>query len=226
MTQELKQRIEQIWSGKTPKGYKRGKLGIMPTGWAIVPFRQMFKPLNRRNTTGNTNVLTISARHGLISQDTFFNKSVASHDTSNYFLLYRGDFAYNKSYSKGYPFGALKPLRLYESGIVSPLYICFSPSDENHCPEYYAQYFDAGLMNQEIQAFAQEGARNHGLLNISVHDFFNSSLLFPPLKEQRKIAAILSAQDKVIELLEQKLEQEKRKKKALSQLLLTGIVRV
>ena len=88
------------------------------------------------------------------------------------------------------------------------------------------QYFEAGLMNREIQAFAQEGARNHGLLNIAVDDFFNSKIILPSLEEQQAIAAILSAADKEIELLHQDLEQEKQKKKALMQLLLMGIVRV
>ena len=48
----------------------------------------------------------------------------------------------------------------------------------------------------------------------------------PPLPEQTAIAEILSAADKEIDLLKQTLEQEKRKKKALMQLLLTGVVRV
>lgn len=180
----------------------------------------------KRNTTGNTNVLTISAQYGLINQAEFFNKAVASDDKSNYFLLEKGDFAYNKSYSNGYPFGAIKRLTRYEVGIVSPLYICFRIKDGSVSGEYLEQYFEAGLMNHEIQAFAQEGARNHGLLNIAVDDFFNSKILLPLPEEQTAIAEVLSAADREIELLQQDIEQEKQKKKALMQLLLTGIVRV
>ena len=47
------------------------------------------------------------------------------------------------------------------------------------------------------------------------------SIYIPVLEEQTAIAKILSAQDKEIELLEKELEQEKLKKKALMQLLLT-----
>ena len=179
----------------------------------------------KRNTTGNTNVLTISAQYGLINQAEFFNKAVASDDRSNYFLLEKGDFAYNKSYSNGYPFGAIKRLTRYEVGIVSPLYICFRIKDGSVSGEYLEQYFEAGLMNHEIQAFAQEGARNHGLLNIAVDDFFNSKILLPLPEEQTAIAEVLSAADREIDLLRQDIEQEKQKKKALMQLLLTGIVR-
>lgn len=180
----------------------------------------------KRNTIGNTNVLTISAQYGLINQAEFFNKAVASDDKSNYFLLEKGDFAYNKSYSNGYPFGAIKRLTRYEVGIVSPLYICFRIKEESVSGEYLEQYFEAGLMNHEIQAFAQEGARNHGLLNIAVDDFFNSKILLPLPEEQTAIAEVLSAADREIDLLQQDIEQEKQKKKALMQLLLTGIVRV
>ena len=77
-------------------------------------------------------------------------------------------------------------------------------------------------MNSEIQAFAQEGARNHGLLNISVDDFFNSVIVSPSLAEQEKIAEILATQDKVIELKEKLLEEKKNQKKYLMQQLLTG----
>ena len=180
----------------------------------------------KRNTIGNTNVLTISAQYGLINQAEFFNKAVASDDKSNYFLLEKGDFAYNKSYSNGYPFGAIKRLTRYEVGIVSPLYICFRIKDGSVSGEYLEQYFEAGLMNHEIQAFAQEGARNHGLLNIAVDDFFNSKILLPLPEEQTAIAEVLSAADREIDLLRQDIEQEKQKKKALMQLLLTGIVRI
>ena len=93
--------------------------------WKANRLRNITTRHTKRNTIGNTNVLTISAQYGLINQAEFFNKAVASDDKSNYFLLEKGDFAYNKSYSNGYPFGAIKRLTRYEVGIVSPLYICF-----------------------------------------------------------------------------------------------------
>ena len=222
MTSIVKQRIEQIRRGEVPEGYKKTKVGVVPCKWEETRFKKMFSRLSRKNKENNDNVLTISAQYGLISQRDFFNKDIASDDKSNYFLLHNGEFAYNKSYSNGYPFGALKRLDLYDKGIVSPLYICFSANESNKCPDFYVHYFEAGMMNREIQAFAQEGARNHGLLNISVDDFFNSYLLMPPLPEQEKIAGILSAQDKLIALKEKLIEEKKRQKKALMQQLLTG----
>lgn len=222
MTPEIKQRIEQIRRGEVPEGYKNTKVGIVPEEWEETRFRNMFSRVTRKNKEGNDNVLTISAQYGLISQRDFFNKDIASEDKSNYYLLKNGEFAYNKSYSNGYPFGALKRLDMYDKGIVSPLYICFTVTEDNKCPDFYVHYFEAGKMNREIQAFAQEGARNHGLLNISVDDFFNSYIVAPSFAEQEKIAEILSAQDKLIELKEKLLEEKRRQKKYLIQQLFTG----
>lgn len=214
MTQEIKQRIKQLRLNKTPDGYKKTAIGVIPQDWEVVRFKKLFSRLTRRNTELNKNVLTISAQYGLISQEEFFNKTVASENTETYFLLNKGDFAYNKSYSNGYPYGAIKSLTKYNKGIVSPLYICFSVTEENKFPEFYNQYFEAGKFNREINAYAQEGARNHGLLNIAVEDFFNSLLIKPPLAEQQKIAGILSTQDKVIELQQKKIDELKKLKKA------------
>lgn len=216
---QKKHLMQQLLTGKK-------RLPGFSEEWKATRLRNIVNRHTKRNAIGNTNVLTISAQYGLINQAEFFNKAIASDDKSNYFLMEKGDFAYNKSYSNGYPFGAIKRLTSYDVGIVSPLYICFRIKDGSVSGEYLDQYFEAGLMNHEIQAFAQEGARNHGLLNIAVDDFFNSKILLPLLKEQAAIAKVLSAADREIELLRQEIEQEKQKKKALMQLLLTGIVRV
>ncbi|MBQ3563337.1 MAG: restriction endonuclease subunit S [Clostridia bacterium] len=222
MTPQVKQRIEQIRRGEVPEGYKKTRVGVVPNEWEEIRFKNMFSRVTRKNKENNDNVLTISAQYGLINQRDFFNKDIASDDKSNYYLLENGEYAYNKSYSNGYPYGALKRLDMYDKGIVSPLYICFAANEENKCPDFYIHYFEAGKMNREIQAFAQEGARNHGLLNISVDDFFNSNIVAPSLPEQEKIAEILSAQDKLIALKEKLIEEKKRHKKALMQQLLTG----
>lgn len=226
MKTEIKQRIEQIKNRQVPHGYKKTKIGIVPSEWEENRLKNYFSKLSRKNTENNTNVLTISAYYGLINQNEFFNKEVASVDKSNYYLLKKGEFAYNKSYSNGYPYGAIKKLKFYENGVVSPLYICFCANEINKCPEYFEYYFESGRLNKEIKAFAQEGARNHGLLNISVSDFFNSSIVIPSLPEQWKIVKILSTQDKVIELKERLLEEKKKQKKYLMQNLLTGKIKL
>jgi type I restriction enzyme S subunit len=195
--------------------------------WKYADFDSIFERVNRKNTVGNTNVLTISGEHGLINQRDYFNKSVASANLSGYTLLARGDFAYNKSYSKGYPMGAIKPLTNYDAGVVSSLYLCFRlRSDVDACSDFFRHYFEAGLFNQEIDGIAQEGARNHGLLNVSVIDFFKLRLHLPSAPEQRHIAEVINVAEAEVALFSAQLRVLQVEKAALMQQLLTGKRRV
>lgn len=195
-----------------PEGYKSCDGYKIPKEWHIVRFDSLFSRVTRKNDENNQNVLTISAQQGLISQIEYYNTLYASENKTGYTLLHRGDFSYNKSYSSGYAYGAIKRLDAYEKGIVSPLYLCFTPRQGVNS-EFYLQYFEAGCFDREIYKIAQEGARNHGLLNVSTEDFFHSMLVFPSLEEQERITEILTQCDHVIELKEQKLDELKQLKK-------------
>lgn len=167
--------------------------------WKTVRLGQLFSRVSRRNFENNTNVLTASANYGLINQQEFFNKIVASNNLSNYYLLYKGEFVYNKSYCDGYPMGAFKRLDMYDKGIVTTLYICFAVASDQVCSDFYLHLFESGLLNDELNAIAQEGARNHGLLNVGVDKFFNNIRVpFPDLPDQYRIAAVLNAADEAI----------------------------
>ena len=184
--------------------------------WKEKKMSDVFTRITRRNAENNQNVLTISAQYGLISQLEFFKKSVAASDVTGYYLLKKGEFAYNKSSSQGRPFGAIKPLRLYDKGVVSTLYICFKCNDPREI-DFWDQYFDAGLLDKELMSIAQEGARNHGLLNIPTSGFFNLSVFSPSIDEQQEIALCLSALDDTIQVETDKLEALKDHKKGLMQ---------
>ena len=184
--------------------------------WQEKKLNKVFSRVTRKNAENNQNVLTISAQYGLISQLEFFKKSVASSDVTGYYLLHRGEFAYNKSSSQGRPVGAIKPLRLYDKGVVSTLYICFKCNNPEEI-DFWEQYFDAGILDSEILSIAQEGARNHGLLNISTGDFFGLNVILPTPPEMKKIAECLSSFDDVITAAENELDSLKSHKKGLMQ---------
>ncbi|WP_417466885.1 restriction endonuclease subunit S [Leyella stercorea] len=164
----------------------------------------------RKNKSNQSRLpLTISAQYGLVDQITFFNKVVASTDLSNYYLLKKGEFAYNKSYSSDYPWGAIKRLDNYDQGALSSLYICFAPQD-NIVSDFILQYFESPKWHKGISEIAVEGARNHGLLNVAVQDFFHTYHYVPKdKKEQIKISKLLmllderiSTQNKIIDKLQ------------------------
>ena len=217
--QQKKYLMQQLLTGKK-------RLPGFGGEWKTIHLNEISCRIETKNTVGNNNVLTISAQYGLINQTEFFDKVIASDNKSNYYLLSKDEFAYNRSYSKGYPYGTIKRLKRYVQGVVSPLYICFAVNKKLASLDFLEQYFEASIINREIQSIVQEGARNHGMLNVAVDDFFRIKITMPEIEEQKEIAKILSTADHEIDLLQKSIEAEKQKKKALMQLLLTGKVRV
>ena len=137
-------------------------------------------------------VLTIAAQYGLVNQESFFNKSVASENLTGYYLLHKGEFAYNRSYSAGYDWGVVKRLDNYDEGVLSTLYICFKINETIVDSDYLAYYFESSKWHKGLSDIAGEGARNHGLLNVSMTDYFNTKHRFPVIEEQKAIAKMLN----------------------------------
>lgn len=190
--------------------------------WEKMRLDAFTKRVMRKNKSNQSRLpLTISAQYGLVDQVTFFNKIVASTDLSNYYLLKKGEFAYNKSYSSDYPWGAIKRLDNYDQGALSSLYICFTPQD-NVVSDFILQYFESPKWHKGISEIAVEGARNHGLLNVSVQDFFHTYHYVPKdKKEQIKISKLLMLFDERIATQNKIIEDLKMLKSAISKLLFT-----
>lgn len=151
--------------------------------------------------------LTISAQFGLIAQDEFFDKRIASKNISHYYLIRKGEFAYNKSTSMDAPWGAIKRLEHYDNGVLSTLYIMFRILDENKVnSDYIVSYYVTNLWHKGVREVAAEGARNHGLLNIAPVDFFETTLTIPSNEnEQKNIGEYFRRLDRLITLHQRKL---------------------
>lgn len=165
----------------------------------MVRLGDVAQRVTERNRMSILNVLTISATRGLVPQDGYFSRRIASQDLRPYYLLRQGDFAYNKSYSGGYPVGVIRRLNGSDSGVVSPLYICFRPVDRVFDSRFAMHYFSSGMIDEYLQWVAKEGARSHGLLNVGLDEFYAAPLALPPLDEQRMIASILDTLDAQID---------------------------
>ena len=185
--------------------------------WKKCVLTEIVERVTRRNKGNVCKLpLTISAQYGLVDQITFFNKVIASADMSNYYLLTKGDFAYNKSYSLEYPWGAIKRLDRYEYGALSSLYICFRPLS-HVSSDFLTHYFETKKWHQGVSEIAVEGARNHGLLNIGIQDFFSTSHYLPQdLSEQKKIAAFLNLIEKRISVQNKIIEDLKKLRSAIA----------
>ena len=186
--------------------------------WRIKKLSAISSRVVRKNKGNVSDIpLTIASLYGLVDQREYFNKTIASQNMEGYYLLKNGEFAYNKSYSKGYDFGVIKRLDKYECGALSTLYICFVLKNSVDS-DFMVHYFDSQKWNKEVSIRCAEGARNHGLLNIATDDFFNIEMLLPEaLEEQQKIADFLSAFDDAISCAKQELDKWKELKKGLLQ---------
>ena len=163
--------------------------------------------------------LTISAQYGLIDQNEFFDKRVASKDVSGYYLIGNGEFAYNKSTSTDAPWGAIKRLDRYENGVLSTLYIVFGIKENNPVDsDFLVSYYSTNLWHKGIHEIAAEGARNHGLLNIVPADFFETRLMIPQdIEEQKKIGKYFIELEALITLHQRKCDELKNMKKYMLQ---------
>ena len=174
--------------------------------WEQRKLEDIANRVTRKNEGESDLPLTISSQYGLVDQRTFFNNQVASKDMGGYYLLRKGEFAYNKSTSGDSPWGAVKRLVRYEKGCVSTLYICFGLDGAD--PDFLVTYYETDRWYKAVQMIAAEGARNHGLLNIAPNDFFDTALILPPSREEQELIGLFFARlDNLITLHQRKYDK-------------------
>ena len=214
---ELKQGYLQKLFPKNGSKFPQLRFAGFADAWEERKLSSISERVTRKNKNNESTLpLTISAQDGLVDQNDFFNKQVASRDVTGYFLVKNGEFAYNKSYSNGYPWGAIKRLDKYDMGVLSTLYIVFRPTKINS--QFLVSYYDTTRWYREVSKNAAEGARNHGLLNIAPTDFFNTLLVVPKIvDEQQKIGSFFKQLDDTIALHQRKLEKLQELKKGYLQ---------
>jgi type I restriction enzyme S subunit len=115
----------------------------------------------------------------------------------------------------------------YEKGVLSTLYLCFALKPNAPCEsDFLLHLFESGVANRELRAVCQEGARSHGLLNITKSDFFGIKLYLPAQEQQKKIQSALNTAQEEIDLLKQLSDKYKTQKRGLMQKMLTGEWRI
>jgi len=184
--------------------------------WEQRKLSEICERITRKNRNNESDLpLTIASQFGLIDQRDFFNKVVAAKDMSNYYLLKKGEFAYNKSYSNGFDYGSIKRLNAYKQGCLSTLYICFGITSDEVESDYLECFFDTLKWYGDLSMICAEGARNHGLLNVDTKGFFDEVTVDLPksLEEQKRISVYMNALNRLITLHQRKCEKLKELKK-------------
>ena len=217
MTPKIKLRIDQIRRGEIPKGYIRTVSGISPTDWKRYTFGDIY---TERKEPGSEELplLMVSIHSGVsdgeVDEEDLPKKVKRIADKSQYKKAVSGDLVFNMMRAWQ---GAIGTVRT--TGMVSPAYIVAEPNDT-----VYPLFMD--YYTRTPQMINQIDRQSYGVTDFRKRLYWDSFIpigcILPPVAEQQKIAAILTTQDKVIELKEKRLAEKQRQKKYLMQQLLTG----
>lgn len=220
MTEETATLLAIVQEGTVPVGYTK-MWHLMPEDWNDVPLSYIFKKKSQKNKGNNVKtVFTNSAVNGIIPQSEYFEKNIAnSENTEGYFVVDPLDYVYNPRISENAPYGPFKRNDTGLTGIVSPLYTVLTPRKGFAKSEFLHYYLESAQWHKYAYSIANYGAR-FDRMNITDDELMRLPIAWPSLTEQVRIAEILMQCDKVIELKQKRIEEEKKKKKFLMQTLL------
>ena len=192
--------------------------------WKRVKLSEVLFERKEKNVDQDHRICSVAVQKGVVDQIEHLGRSYAAADTSNYGVAHYGDIIYTKSPTGDFPYGIIKQSQMNEAVAVSPLYGIYEPVSYELGYLLHTYFGDAVNCSNYLLPIIQKGAKN--TINIT-NDVFASKKLCLPMDaaEQKALADLFMTADNEINLLRQSIDLEKRKKKALMQLLLTGIVR-
>ncbi len=193
--------------------------------WKAVKLSEVLLERKEKNVNQDHRICSVAVQKGVVDQIEHLGRSYAAADTSNYGVAHYGDIIYTKSPTGDFPYGIIKQSQMNEDVAISPLYGIYEPVCYELGYILHTYFGYAVNCSKYLLPIVQKGAKN--TINIT-NDILVSNRLYLPMnhEEQMALAKIFIVADKEIDLIRKDLEQEKHKKKALMQLLLTGIVRV
>ena len=212
MNKEIQERINVVQGGSIPKGYKKVRHMLFPDDWgdpvALNTVLTENKERNEELKFDKDDVLSVSGEHGVVNQIELLGRSYAGESVEPYRVVNTGDIVYTKSPLKQNPHGIIK-MNKGKPGIVSTLYAVYHC---NNCTtaQYLENYFYIdSYLNNYLKPLVKRGAKND--MKVNNEDVLAGVIPLPTIKEQEKINAIIAHLDKIIEL-KQKTIRENRKK--------------
>ncbi len=218
MTPEIKQRIEQIRRGEVPEGYQRAGAKIIPYNWGIRQIGEVcvVNPARPQMIPDIVSFLAMAD----VSEDAKIvrQKQIRCSEANNGFSCFcRGDILIAKitpCFENGK--GAYTATLETSVGFGSTEFHVLRCKID---PEFIFFHTVSFEFRKRLEA---EMTGTAGQKRVQAESIAKYRIAVPPIIEQRKIAAILTTQDKVIELKEKCLAEKQRQKKYLMQQLLTG----
>lgn len=219
MTPNIKHRIEQIRREEVPEGYKKTKHGVFPNEWTVLRVGECLQrvemPVKIQPNQLYTQIGIRSHGKGLFYKEPVTGAALGN---KSVFWIEPNCFIVNIVFAWEQAIG--KTTQAEVGMIASHRFPMYRPIDNKVDINYLIAFFLTKRGTDVLEGASPGGAGRNKTLG---QDRFSKSMVvLPPIEEQQKIAAILTTQDKVIELKEKLLAEKQRQKKYLMQVLLTG----
>lgn len=221
MREDIKIRIETVRRGEVPTGYATERAMLFPLDWgeptALNTVLTENKDRNEDLEYGVEDVLSVSGEQGVVNQIELLGRSYAGESIAPYHIVETGDVVYTKSPLKNNPYGIVKQNR-GKPGVVSTLYAvyhCDSPITGQYLENYFC--IDT-FLNNYLKPLVKRGAKND--MKVNNEEVLLGRIPLPPLEEREKINGIIAQFDRVIELKQQLLDEKRKQKQWLMQVLL------
>ena len=186
--------------------------------WADMRLGDLICPVEERAGTKKYTLMSVNTGQGLITQIEKFGREIAGSAYKNYYVIKKGDFAYNKSATKQYPEGYISMLTEYEEGALpNSIFTCFRVIDKNTYSKIFDHLFHANYHGSWLRQYIKIGGRANGALSIDNRHLWAMPITLPEFEEQQKIADCLSSMDELITAEGKKLLALKQYKKGLMQ---------
>lgn len=219
MTPEVKERIDQLRHGIMPEGYRKTKSGIVPTDWSEYAIADCLERVERPVEVKEDEMYTqIGIRsHG---KGLFYKEPVSGKSLGNKAVFWIEPDCFILNIVFAWEQAIAKTTQKEVGMIGSHRFPMYRPIDERVDIDYLISYLMTKRGKDILEAASPGGAGRNRTLGQD--RFMNSKIVLPTPAEQKKIAEILTTQDKVIELKEKLLEEKQRQKRYLMQQLITG----
>ena len=184
----------------------------------MVKLGSLVIPVEERAGTRKYTLMSVTSGVGLVPQVEKFGREIAGNAYKNYYVIKKGDFAYNKSATKMFPEGYISMLKGYdEAAIPNSIFTCFRIIDKGCDPRFFDHLFHNNYHGAWLRNYIEVGSRAHGSLNVKLQHLWDMPVALPSFDEQRKIADCLSSLNELISAEAQKLTLLQAHKKGLLQ---------
>ena len=186
-----------------------------------IKIEDYLKEVCSKTTENNQYPVLTSSQNGIVPQNEYFNKQIASKDNIGYKIIKKGQFTYRAMSDTGRFY--INQLNDYDIGIVSPAYPVFEvPQNDDIIPGYLQKFFDSNKF-QNLIAFESTGSTR---VSLKLNKIKKITIDVPNIDEQVKIVNIIDKNKQLIEIKKNELKQidELIKSQFVNHLIYGGVV--